>query len=105
VGAQDVKAHARLTPFHGMIARHARAVSSAMINRGKEQKWAARGQRLSAALRENLKRRKAQARGRAADAAPDQAAPALDASSDPAAPDFRRNPGWKSDPDGRGTKR
>ena len=33
---------------------------------GKADKWAARNERLSAALRENLKRRKAQARARAA---------------------------------------
>ena len=37
---------------------------------GKAEKWAARSERLSAALRENLKRRKAQARARAAGAAP-----------------------------------
>ena len=36
-----------------------------MISRGKAEKQAARAARLSAALRENLKRRKAQARGRA----------------------------------------
>jgi hypothetical protein len=36
-----------------------------MISRGKAEKQAARNARLSAALRENLKRRKAQARGRA----------------------------------------
>jgi hypothetical protein len=35
-----------------------------MISRGKAEKKAARAERLSAALRENLKRRKAQARGR-----------------------------------------
>jgi hypothetical protein len=35
-----------------------------MISRGKVQKQAARAERLSAALRENLKRRKAQARSR-----------------------------------------
>jgi hypothetical protein len=35
-----------------------------MTKRGKAEKWAARGERLSAALRENLKRRKEQARGR-----------------------------------------
>lgn len=35
-----------------------------MISRGKAEKQAARTARLSAALRENLKRRKAQARGR-----------------------------------------
>ena len=38
-----------------------------MISRGKEMKQQARSKRLSAALRENLKRRKAQARGRAAE--------------------------------------
>ncbi len=60
---------------------------------GKAEKWAARGERLSAALRENLKRRKTQARGRAA---------AMDRGNDAAAqarepevktPDFRRNRG------------
>jgi hypothetical protein len=38
---------------------------------GKAEQHAARSARLSAALRENLKRRKAQARSRAATAAPD----------------------------------
>ena len=38
---------------------------------GKAEKWAARSERLSAALRENLKRRKAQARARAAGTAAD----------------------------------
>jgi hypothetical protein len=59
---------------------------------GKAEKWAARGERLSAALRENLKRRKAQARARAAGATPEggvTAAPEHESS----APDFRRNPG------------
>ena len=63
---------------------------------GKAEKWAARGERLSAALRENLKRRKAQARGRAAGLEP-----GLEADDDPAVapdeeakvPDFRRNRG------------
>ena len=57
---------------------------------GKAEKWAARSERLSAALRENLKRRKAQARARAA--APivhSDAVPA--AESEPKGPDFRRN--------------
>jgi hypothetical protein len=58
---------------------------------GKAEKWAARGERLSAALRENLKRRKAQARGRAAGTAPNDDAAAA-AESEPKAPDFRRNP-------------
>jgi hypothetical protein len=35
-----------------------------MVKRGKAEKSAARGERLAAALRENLKRRKAQARSR-----------------------------------------
>jgi hypothetical protein len=35
-----------------------------MTKGGKAEKWAARSARLSAALRENLKRRKEQARGR-----------------------------------------
>jgi hypothetical protein len=66
---------------------------------GKAVKWAARSERLSAALRENLKRRKAQARGRAAvpsagetaanDAAPDRNDDT--AGAGPPTPDFRRN--------------
>jgi hypothetical protein len=66
-----------------------------MIKRGKTEKWAARNERLSAALRENLKRRKAQARGRAD-------LPAGEADADP---DFRRNPGRKSDDKLGGTGR
>ncbi len=34
------------------------------MKRGKAEKWTARSERLAASLRENLKRRKAQARGR-----------------------------------------
>jgi hypothetical protein len=60
-----------------------------MISRGKEMKQQARGKRLSAALRENLKRRKAQARGRAASPGGDETAPARHSQ----APDFRRNRG------------
>ncbi len=58
---------------------------------GKAEKWAARSERLSAALRKNLKRRKAQARARAAGTAPDNddAADALQGESN--APEFRRN--------------
>jgi hypothetical protein len=64
-----------------------------MVKPDKAQKWTARSQRLSAALRENLKRRKAQARGRAADGAAEG-----DTGNDPRvwgtkAPDFRRNQG------------
>jgi hypothetical protein len=61
-----------------------------MIKRGKAEQWAARSERLSAALRENLKRRKAQLRGRNAE---DLAAAEANVE---AAPDFRRNPGGKS---------
>ena len=73
-----------------------------MRNGGKAAKWAARGERLSAALRENLKRRKAQARGRAT--TPGEAAPADEGDAagtpdgaesgnrqQPGNPDFRRN--------------
>ena len=62
---------------------------TAMIKPGKAEKWAARSARLSARLRENLKRRKEQARGRKAE---DVAAADADIG---AIPDFRRNPGGK----------
>jgi len=62
-----------------------------MAKRGKAEKWAARSERLAAALRENLKRRKVQARGRASDTA------AAAENENAAAPDFRRNPGGKSE--------
>jgi len=45
-----------------------------MMKRGKADRQAARKERLSAALRENLKRRKLQARDRAADRAADRTA-------------------------------
>ena len=61
----------------------------AVIKPGKAEKWAARSARLSARLRENLKRRKEQARGRKAE---DVAAAEAGVG---AAPDFRRNPGGK----------
>jgi hypothetical protein len=71
---------------------------------GKAAKWAARSERLSAALRENLKRRKAQARGRAAPSGEAAAADDGDAAGapdgaassgrqQPGTPDFRRNRG------------
>jgi hypothetical protein len=63
-----------------------------MISRGKEDQKARRKARLVAALRENLKRRKAQARGRAQDEISD--VPSDDAVATErktAAPDFRRN--------------
>jgi hypothetical protein len=60
-----------------------------MIKPGKAAKWTARSARLSAALRENLKRRKEQARGRKTE---DVAAADADSGT---APDFRRNPGGK----------
>jgi hypothetical protein len=63
-----------------------------MIARGKAEKKAARTARLSAALRENLKRRKAQVSGRAkSDDSKEIASPQEDADAD--TPDFRRNRG------------
>ncbi len=64
-----------------------------MISRGKIEKQAARSARLAAALRENLKRRKAQARGRAQSRPKDAANPAANSRPEPNAPDFRRNRG------------
>jgi hypothetical protein len=65
-----------------------------MITTGKAQNKAARTARLSAALRENLKRRKARARGRAqsedSQGTP-QERPSGDTADAEAAPDFRRN--------------
>ena len=58
---------------------------------GKAEKWAARSERLSAALRENLKRRKAQARARAAGTAPDENADGDAPERESNAPDFCRN--------------
>ena len=66
--------------------------SGAMRKPGKAEKWAARGERLSAALRENLKRRKAQARARATGTAQDDDA-ATTVENESKVPDFRRNPG------------
>jgi hypothetical protein len=67
-----------------------------MRKSGKAAKWAARSERLTAALRENLKRRKAQARGRADDSAqgevPDSGGAGQAERKDP---DFRRNRGTK----------
>jgi hypothetical protein len=70
-----------------------------MAKAGKAQKSAARGERLSAALRENLKRRKQQARGReqggeqARDGAGHGEIPAPETGSEAQNPDFRRNQG------------
>jgi hypothetical protein len=64
-----------------------------VIARGKAEKRAARTARLSAALRENLKRRKAQARGRAQHPGEEETAPAANPGPEPHAPDFRRNRG------------
>ena len=61
-----------------------------MRKSGKAEKRAARSERLAAALRENLKRRKAQTRARAAGTAPDDD-PAMAPESESQAPDFRRN--------------
>jgi hypothetical protein len=72
-----------------VAAPQAACFEIAMIKPGKAEKWAARSARLSAALRENLKRRKEQARGRKAE---DVAAADAGIGT---APDFRRNPGGK----------
>jgi hypothetical protein len=67
-----------------------------MTGCGKASQKAARGARLKAALRENLKRRKAQARRRTSQAAADSEGPASAAKAERSkgvAPDFRRNPG------------
>jgi len=62
--------------------------------RGKAEQQAARDVRLSAALRENLKRRKAQARGRAPGAPIERdESPAGSRQIESQAPDFRRNRG------------
>ena len=60
---------------------------------GKAQQQAAREERLSAALRENLKRRKAQARARAQIGGDGEAASPRNADAQAQAPDFRRNRG------------
>jgi hypothetical protein len=62
-----------------------------MVKHGKAEQAAARSARLSAALRENLKRRKAQVRGRAGDGTSGAADTTIAAD-----PDFRRNSGSKS---------
>ncbi len=62
------------------------------MKRGKAEKWAARSERLAASLRENLKRRKAQARGRTAAGRPDEGLSPEPAESEAPEPDFRRNP-------------
>jgi hypothetical protein len=64
-----------------------------MAKPGKTGKWAARSERLAAALRENLKRRKEQARGRADSRASEANSPAKDATMERAGPDFCRNRG------------
>ena len=65
-----------------------------MRKRGKAEQQAARSARLSAALRENLKRRKAQARGRAVTRVADVHGSAENGrGTAPTTPDFRRNRG------------
>jgi hypothetical protein len=65
---------------------------------GKAKQSAARNERLSAALRENLKRRKEQARGRAASG---EDLAAKEAGVSGSEPDFCRNPGPESGATGR----
>jgi hypothetical protein len=64
-----------------------------MISRGKQEKQQARSRRLSAALRENLKRRKEQARNRTRGRGGEAAPPAEHPPSQSSPPDFRRNRG------------
>jgi hypothetical protein len=82
-----------------MLGISAMAISGKGSKSGKADQRAARKARLAAALRENLKRRKQQARGLAQKAPPSGSLPGA-ASSPPAeadaeaaggAPDFRRN--------------
>jgi hypothetical protein len=58
-----------------------------MGKRGKAERWEVRGERLAAALRQNLKRRKEQARGR--DRAGSEKAPADETATQSS--EFRRN--------------
>lgn len=62
-----------------------------MVSRGKAEQQAARNARLSAALRENLKRRKTQARGRAEQITAEEVASSETPETHSKAPDFRRN--------------
>jgi len=66
-----------------------------MTKPGKADKWAARSERLSAALRENLKRRKAQARQReeVRQQGQGEETSAPDAGLKAQGPDFGRNRG------------
>jgi hypothetical protein len=64
-----------------------------MISRGKQEQQAVRKARLAKALRENLKRRKAQARGRAPNEGTGEAAGAGAGAEHKNIPDFRRNRG------------
>ena len=64
-----------------------------MISRGQAQKKAARAARLSAALRENLKRRKAQARGRTQSLKAGKESSPAGSTDERESPDFRRNRG------------
>jgi hypothetical protein len=67
-----------------------------MVSSGKAERQAARNARLAAALRENLKRRKAQARGRKDPATPEDVGSAESPAQETTiaiseGPDFRRN--------------
>jgi hypothetical protein len=64
-----------------------------MMKPGKAEKRAARGERLAAALRENLKRRKAQTRRRVGGAGSAEDSAPHDGAARDATPDFRRNRG------------
>jgi hypothetical protein len=68
-----------------------KAACTQVIKRGKAEKWAARSERLAASLRENLKRRKAQARGRGGSGKSNGNAAARHDGPEMPEPDFRRN--------------
>jgi hypothetical protein len=89
-------------PQGAKVRKRARAVAAwsvgvleiaAMIGAGKASRQAARDVRLKAALRENLKRRKAQARARASSGSEPASVSQGATENEAEAPDFRRNPG------------
>ncbi len=82
------------SPFEARpAAEHLRVTEVKISKPGKAEKWAARSERLAAALRENLKRRKAQARRRAAAPTPADDTAEADSAQSAKVPDFRRNRG------------
>ena len=76
-----------------VAAAHSPCFASGAMKPGKAAKRAARGERLKAALRENLKRRKAQVRGRELGVEPAKDSGLAAEAAPDGAPDFRRNRG------------